>query len=109
MREQISRSRLAIDQARLLVLRTAWQIDTVGAKEAAAGIAAIKAVVPAMACQVIDDAMQVLGGLGVSDDDVLASLYAGARTLRIADGPDEVHHRSVARAELRRVVGDAAR
>ncbi|MGA7690661.1 MAG: acyl-CoA dehydrogenase family protein, partial [Jiangellales bacterium] len=100
VREQISRGRLAIDQARLLVLRTAWQIDTVGAKEAAAGIAGIKAVVPAMACQVIDDAIQVLGGLGVSDDDVLASLYAGARTLRIADGPDEVHHRSVARAEM---------
>ncbi len=109
VREQISRSRLAIDQARLLVLRTAWQIDTVGAKEAAAGIAGIKAVVPAMACQVIDDAIQVLGGLGVSDDDVLAYLYAGARTLRIADGPDEVHHRSVARAEMRRVLGDAAR
>lgn len=109
VREQISRSRLAIDQARLLVLRTAWQIDTVGAKEAAAGIAGIKAVVPAMACQVIDDAIQVLGGLGVSDDDVLANLYAGARTLRIADGPDEVHHRSVARAEMRRVLGDAAR
>jgi acyl-CoA dehydrogenase len=109
VREQISRSRLAIDQARLLVLRTAWQIDTVGAKQAAAGIAGIKAVVPAMACQVIDDAIQVLGGLGVSDDEVLAALYAAARTLRIADGPDEVHHRTVARAELRRVLGAQAR
>jgi acyl-CoA dehydrogenase len=109
VREQISRSRLAIDQARLLVLRTAWQIDTVGAKEAAAGIAGIKAVVPAMACQVIDDAIQVLGGLGVSDDESLAALYAAARTLRIADGPDEVHHRTVARAELRRVLEAPAR
>lgn len=109
VREQISRSRLAIDQARLLVLRTAWQIDTVGAKQAAPAIAGIKAVVPAMACQVIDDAIQVLGGLGVSDDEVLAALYAGARTLRIADGPDEVHHRTVARAELRRVLGESAR
>ena len=109
VRDQISRSRLAVDQARLLVLRTAWEIDTVGAKLAAAGIAGIKAVVPAMACQVIDDAIQVLGGLGVSDDEVLAALYAGARTLRIADGPDEVHHRTVSRAELRRVLGDQAR
>jgi acyl-CoA dehydrogenase len=109
VREQMSRSRLAIDQARLLVLRTAWQIDTVGAKRAAAGIAGIKAVVPAMACQVIDDAIQVLGGLGVSDDDVLAALYAAARTLRIADGPDEVHHRTVARSELRRVLGQSVR
>jgi acyl-CoA dehydrogenase len=109
VREQISRARLAIDQARLLVLRTAWQIDTVGAKEAAAGIAGIKAVVPAMACDVIDDAIQVCGGLGVSDDEVLAALYAAARTLRIADGPDEVHHRSVSRAEIRRVLGSAPR
>jgi len=109
VREQVSKARLAIDQARLLVLRTAWQIDTVGAREAAAGIAGIKAVVPAMACDVIDDAIQVCGGLGVSDDEVLASLYAGARTLRIADGPDEVHHRTVARAEMRRVAATAHR
>jgi len=106
VRESISRSRLAVDQARLLVLRTAWEIDRVGARQAATGIAGIKAVVPAMACQVIDDAIQVLGGLGVSDDEVLAALYAAARTLRIADGPDEVHHRSVARQELRRVLGE---
>jgi len=109
VREKISRSRLAVDQARLLVLRTAWEIDRVGAKQAAAGIAAIKAVVPVMACQVIDDAIQVLGGLGVSDDEVLAALYAAARTLRIADGPDEVHHRSVARQEMRRVLGEQPR
>jgi acyl-CoA dehydrogenase len=107
VRDQIARARLALDQARLLVQRTAWQIDTEGARAAAAGIAAIKAVVPSVACQVIDDAIQVHGGLGVSDDTVLAALYAQARTLRIADGPDEVHRRSVARAELRRVLGDA--
>lgn len=106
--EQISHARLAIDQARLLVLRTAWQIDTVGAREASAGIAGIKAVVPTIACQVIDDAIQVCGGLGVSDDEVLASLYAAARTLRIADGPDEVHHRHVARSEIRRVLGPSS-
>jgi acyl-CoA dehydrogenase len=105
VREKISRARLAIDQSRLLVLRTAWEIDTKGARAAATGIAGIKAVVPAMAGAVIDDAIQVLGGLGVSDDEVLAALYAQARTLRIADGPDEVHHRTVARHELRRVLG----
>jgi acyl-CoA dehydrogenase len=105
VREKISRARLAIDQARLLVLHAAWRIDEHGAKAAAADIAGIKAVVPAMTCQVLDDAIQVLGGLGVSDDAVLASLYAAARTLRIADGPDEVHHRTVARHELRRVLG----
>lgn len=107
VREQIAHARLAIDQARLLVLRTAWLIDTVGARGAAAEIAGIKAVVPRMACQVIDDAIQVHGGAGVSDDTPLAAMYAGARTLRIADGPDEVHLRSVARAELARVVGSS--
>jgi acyl-CoA dehydrogenase len=103
VRDQIARGRLALDQARLLVQRTAWQIDSDGARSAAAGIAAIKAVVPEVACRVIDDAIQVHGGLGVSDDAVLAALYAQARTLRIADGPDEVHRRSVAKAELARV------
>ncbi len=102
VRDQIARARLAVDQARLLVQRTAWQIDTEGARAASAGIAGIKAVVPGVVCQVLDDAIQVHGGLGVSDDEVLASLYAAARSLRIADGPDEVHRRSVARYELRR-------
>ena len=77
--------------------------------ESARRIAGIKAVVPAMACDVIDDAIQVCGGLGVSDDEVLASLYAAARTLRIADGPDEVHHRTVSRAEILRVLGTVPR
>ena len=100
VQQQIALSRVAIDQARLLVLQTAWLIDTVGAKAARAQVAAIKAVVPQMACDVVDRAIQVHGGMGVSDDVPLAAMYAGLRTLRIADGPDEVHLRSVARAEL---------
>lgn len=99
---QIAEARMAIEQARLLVLKTAWLIDTVGAKAAAAEVAAIKVVVPRMACRVIDDAIQVHGGAGVSDDFPLAAMYAAARTLRIADGPDEVHVRTVARAEIHR-------
>ncbi len=99
---QIAEARMAIEQARLLVLKTAWLIDTHGVKAAASEVAAIKVVVPRMACRVIDDAIQVHGGAGVSDDTPLAAMYAGARTLRIADGPDEVHVRSVARAELSR-------
>jgi acyl-CoA dehydrogenase len=99
---QIAEARMAIEQARLLVLKTAWLIDTQGVKAAASEVAAIKVVVPRMACRVIDDAIQVHGGAGVSDDTPLAAMYAGARTLRIADGPDEVHVRSVARAELSR-------
>jgi acyl-CoA dehydrogenase len=99
---QVAEARMAIEQARLLVLRTAWLIDTRGVQAAASEVAAIKVVVPRMACRVIDDAIQVHGGAGVSDDVPLAAMYAAARTLRIADGPDEVHVRSVARAELAR-------
>ena len=102
VQQQIAASRMAIDQARLLVLQTAWLIDTAGPKAAGAQVAAIKAVVPQMACDVVDRAIQVFGGAGVSDDVPLAAMYAGLRTLRIADGPDEVHFRSVARAELGR-------
>jgi acyl-CoA dehydrogenase len=98
---QMAEARIAIEQARLLVLKTAWLIDTVGAREAATEIAAIKVVAPRVACQVIDDAIQVHGAAGVSEDVPLAAMYAAARTLRIADGPDEVHLRSVARRELR--------
>jgi acyl-CoA dehydrogenase len=97
---QIAEARMAIEQARLLVLKTAWLIDTAGVRAAAAEVAAIKVVVPRMTCRVIDDAIQVHGGAGVSDDVPLAGMYAAARTLRIADGPDEVHVRSVARTEL---------
>jgi acyl-CoA dehydrogenase len=104
VQQQIALSRIGIDQARLLVLQTAWLIDTVGAKAARTQVAAIKAVVPQMACDVVDRAIQVHGGMGVSDDVPLAAMYAGLRTLRIADGPDEVHLRSIARAELGRYV-----
>ena len=103
VREQIALSRLEIEQARLLVLKTAWLIDRHGgAKAAATEIAGIKVVVPRMACTVIDRAMQVHGGAAMSDDFPLASFYAGARALRFADGPDEVHLRTVARHELHR-------
>ncbi len=98
----IAESRIKIEQARLLVLKAAWLIDTVGVKGARIEISAIKVAVPEMAIWVIDRGIQVLGGAGVSDDFPLASLYAHARTLQIADGPDEVHKRSVARRELRR-------
>ena len=104
VQQQIALSRVAIDQSRLLVLQTAWLIDTAGVKAARSQVAAIKAVVPQMACDVVDRAIQVHGGMGVSDDVPLAAMYAGLRTLRIADGPDEVHLRSVARAELGRYV-----
>jgi acyl-CoA dehydrogenase len=99
VRELIALSRLEIDQARLLVLKTADLIDRFGAKGARTEIAAIKVVAPRVACEVIDRAIQVHGGAGVSDDTVLARFYAAARTLRIADGPDAVHLRSVAREE----------
>jgi acyl-CoA dehydrogenase len=99
---QIAESRMAIEQARLMTLKTAWLIDTVGARGARTEVAAIKVIAPRMACEVIDRAIQVHGGGGVSDDFPLAEMYAGARTLRLADGPDEVHVRSVARQELGR-------
>ncbi|HEX5497182.1 MAG TPA: acyl-CoA dehydrogenase family protein [Mycobacteriales bacterium] len=102
VRQQIAESRMEIEQARLLVLRTAWLIDTAGARAARAEIAAIKVVAPRVVCAVLDRAIQVHGGAGVSDDTPLANMYAHARTLRIADGPDEVHVRSVARHELGR-------
>jgi acyl-CoA dehydrogenase len=102
VREQIALSRLEVEQARLLVFKTAWLIDRYGAKGAATEIAAIKVVVPRIACAVIDRAMQIHGGAGMSDDTPLAYFYAWARALRFADGPDEVHLRTVARQELGR-------
>jgi len=90
----------AIEQARLLTLKAAWMMDVAGNKAAKAEIAMIKVVAPNMACQVIDWAMQVHGGGGVSGDFPLADFYAGARTLRFADGPDEVHRDQIARLEL---------
>ncbi|MFE9689282.1 acyl-CoA dehydrogenase family protein [Micromonospora sp. NPDC005806] len=102
VQQQIAESRMAIEQARLLTLKAAWMIDRYGAKAARTEIAAIKVVAPRVALEVLDRAIQVHGGAGVSDDFPLAAMYAGARTLRIADGPDEVHVRDVARQELRR-------
>jgi acyl-CoA dehydrogenase len=102
VREQIAHSRIEVEQARLLVLKTAWLIDRYGSKGAATEIAAIKALCPRMACSVIDRAMQVHGGAGMSDDVPLAAFYVWARALRFADGPDEVHLRTVARQELGR-------
>jgi acyl-CoA dehydrogenase len=98
----IAESRMQIDQARLLVLETAHLIDTVGARAARAQVAAIKVVAARAACDVIDRAIQVHGGAGVSQDTPLARFYASARTLRLVDGPDEVHLRTVARQELAR-------
>ena len=102
VQEWIAESRWRIEQARLLVLKTAWLIDTVGNRAARSEISAIKVVVPRTALWVIDHAIQAHGGAGVSDDFPLARMYAMARTLRIADGPDEVHTMVVARTELKR-------
>ncbi|WP_155375142.1 acyl-CoA dehydrogenase family protein [Catellatospora vulcania] len=100
--EWIAEARVRIEQARLLVLKTAWLMDTVGNKGAHTEIQAIKIVVPEMAGWVIDKAIQVHGGGGVSQDFPLAHMWAGARTLRLADGPDEVHKASLAKRELRK-------
>ena len=100
--ERIADARAKIDGARLLTLRAAYMMDTVGNKQAKAEIAVIKVVAPNMACEVIDMAIQAHGGGGVSDDFVLAGFYAHARTLRLADGPDEVHRESIAKLELGR-------
>ena len=102
VRETIANSRIEIDQARLLTLKAADMMDKVGNKAARAEIAMIKVVAPSMALRVIDRAVQVHGGAGVSDDFGLAAAWAGARTLRLADGPDEVHRSSIAKLELAR-------
>ena len=102
VRQWIAEARLEIDQARLLVLRTAWLMDTVGNKAARREIAMIKAAVPQMALKVIDRAIQVHGGGGVSPDFPLAQFWIYARMLRIADGPDEVHLESIAKMELKK-------
>jgi acyl-CoA dehydrogenase len=99
--ERIAESRIAIDQARLLVLHAAWRMDTVGNKVAAKEIAMIKVAAPTMACEVLDWAIQAHGAAGLSDDFTLAYHYAHARTLRFADGPDEVHRNAIGKLELR--------
>jgi acyl-CoA dehydrogenase len=98
--ERIAEARCMIEQARLLTLKAAWMMDVAGNKAAKAEIAMIKVVAPNMACQVIDWAIQVHGGGGVSDDFPLARFYANARSLRFADGPDEVHRNAIAKIEL---------
>jgi len=99
-RERIAEARIMIDSARFMVLNAAWKMDTVGNKIAKKEIAMIKVLAPTMACQIIDWAMQVHGGGGVCQDFGLASAYAHARTLRFADGPDEVHRNAIAKMEL---------
>jgi acyl-CoA dehydrogenase len=101
--EWVAEARVRIEQARLLVLKTAWLMDTVGNKGAHTEIQAIKIATPRMAEWVLDKAIQVHGAAGVSQDFLLANMWAAARTLRLADGPDEVHLRSLARHEFRRV------
>jgi acyl-CoA dehydrogenase len=109
IRTWIADARIRIEQLRLLVLKTAWMIDTVGARSAMQEIAAIKVTAPEVACAVLDRAIQVHGGAGVSQDTPLAQIYSYARALAIADGPDEVHRLSVARHELRHNVATDSR
>jgi acyl-CoA dehydrogenase len=99
-RERIANARIKINQARLLVLQTAWKLDTVGLQGARSEVSQIKVVVPNVATEVIDMAIQLHGAAGVTDDFPLAAAFTGARALRLADGPDEVHLNLVARAEL---------
>jgi len=100
--ERIAEARCSIEQARLLTLKAAYMMDTVGNKVAKAEIAMIKIVAPNVALKVIDWAIQMYGGMGVSDDTPLAMMWAHQRTLRLADGPDEVHRYSLAKLELAR-------
>ena len=100
--ERIAEARIRIDQARLLTLKAAWMMDAVGNKVARAEIAMIKVAAPSMACEILDWAIQAFGAAGVSDDFGLAKAYASARTLRLADGPDEVHRNQIGRLELAR-------
>lgn len=107
VQDWIAEARMRIEQARLLVLKTAWLMDTVGNKGARVEVSAIKATVPEVTSWVLDKAIQTHGGGGVSQDFPLAQWWASTRTLHLADGPDEVHKRSIARRELRPYVKDA--
>ena len=104
IQDWIAESRIEIEMARLLTMKAAWLMDTVGNKHARMEISAIKVAAPEVALRVVDRAIQVHGGAGVSDDFPLAMMYAHLRTLRLADGPDEIHKRTIARGELRRQV-----
>jgi acyl-CoA dehydrogenase len=99
-RERIADARIAIDQARLLVLNAAWKLDQGGAMNAISEVSQIKVIVPNVAQQVIDMAMQLHGGGGMTDDFPLAAMWTNARALRLADGPDEVHRGLIARIEI---------
>ena len=103
--QRVAEARTEIEMCRLLVLKAAWMMDHVGAKNARSEIAQIKVAAPRMALKVIDDAIQAFGGAGVSGDTDLAAMYAMIRTLRIADGPDEVHNRTIAKLEFGRHAG----
>jgi acyl-CoA dehydrogenase len=107
--ERIAEARIMIDSARLLVLKAAYMMDTVGNKAARAEIAMIKVLAPNVACRVLDWAIQAHGGAGVAQDFPLAYLYAHSRTLRFADGPDEVHRNAIAKLELSKYAGAAKR
>jgi acyl-CoA dehydrogenase len=107
VQQQIAQSRIEIEQARLLVLKAAWLMDTVGKEGARVEISAIKVAAPNVMLRVLDRAIQIHGAAGVSEDFPLAAMYAGGRTLRIADGPDEVHEMVIARRELGRYLKEA--
>jgi acyl-CoA dehydrogenase len=102
VREWAADARVQLESLRLLVLKTAWLMDTVGNRAAMTEIQAIKIAVPSAVERILDRAIQLFGGAGVSDDTPLAEMFAAARTLRLADGPDEVHRMSLGRAELSR-------
>jgi len=108
-RERLAHARIAINQARLLVLHAAWKLDNVGGLGAMSEVSEIKVAVPQMACDVIDMAIQIHGGAGMSEDFPLSAAYSNARSLRLADGPDEVHLGVIARLLLHPYAEKASR
>jgi acyl-CoA dehydrogenase len=104
VQDWIAESRIELEMARLQTMKAAWLMDTVGNKQARMEISAIKVAAPEVAVRVVDRAIQVHGAGGVSDDFPLARMYTHLRTLRLADGPDEIHKRTIARHELRKLM-----